>query len=77
MVCQISFGTAFKADGPLMNMAPTKDGKKVLVVGLTPHTVDLTINIPFEHYRKALNITNWHHDNDDKMIEKLKTISFN
>ena len=73
--CSASFGLPFKFDGPLMNCPREKDGKEVIVVGLTPYTTEKVIDIPFDIRGEADNIcTNYYYD-EPRMIEKLEVLT--
>lgn len=75
--CSASFGVAFKADGPLMHLPKEKDGKRVHVVGLTPYTLEYTIDVPWESRTVADNIcTSWYNDAPN-MILRLEALKVN
>jgi hypothetical protein len=73
--CLVTFGLPFVFAGALINLPYTKDGKSVVVVGLTPYTTEKVINIPFDRYKDADNICNWNNGNVGRMIEKLTALS--
>ncbi len=69
--CSASFGLPFTFDGCLMNLPAIKDDKLVHVLGLTPYTVERTINIPYYHRHTASYICSSYHNDAAGMMDHL------